>query len=167
MTGQTTTEGAPVAASFRITEARERDAALIRQLTDVWERSVRATHLFLSEADILRIRERLPEALAGVERLLFVNGAADVPVAFMGIEKHALEMLFLAPEARGRGLGKTLLRHALRRYGVNAVSVNEQNPLARGFYEHCGFEVRHRTPRDGNGDPWPLIHMRLSPRKDR
>ena len=130
MTGQTTTEGAPVAAAFRITEARERDAALIRQLTDVWERSVRATHLFLSEADILRIRERLPEALAGVERLLFVNGAADVPVAFMGIEKHALEMLFLAPEARGRGLGKTLLRHALRRYGVNAGSVNEQNPQA-------------------------------------
>ena len=167
MAEQTTTEGAPVAASFRITEARERDAALIRQLTDVWERSVRATHLFLSEADILRIRERLPEALAGVERLLFVNGAADIPVAFMGIEKHSLEMLFLAPEARGRGLGKTLLRHALQQYGVNAVSVNEQNLQARGFYEHCGFEVRHRTPRDGNGDPWPLLHMRLSPRKDR
>ena len=41
------------------------------------------------------------------------------------------------------------------------VAVNEQNPLAKGFYEHMGFEVYKRTECDEQGNPYPLLYMRL------
>ena len=58
------------------------------------------------------------------------------PVAFMGTENGTLEMLFIAPEERGKGLGKRLLRYGIAHFGVNELAVNEQNPQAKGFYEH-------------------------------
>ena len=46
-------------------------------------------------------------------------------------------------------------------YTVNDLAVNEQNPLARGFYEHMGFEVYKRTEYDEQGSPYPLLYMRI------
>lgn len=79
-----------------------------------------------------------------------VNGA-DEPVAFMGIAGNKLEMLFVAPEERGKGVGRLLLRHAVEARGVREVDVNEQNPQARGFYERLGFRVCGRSETDGQG----------------
>lgn len=89
---------------MQIIECVEREGALPAALVDVWERSVRATHAFLSEQEILAIREFVPQALSGVETLVVaLEGGA--PLGFMGAQAGRLEMLFLAPEARGRGLG--------------------------------------------------------------
>ncbi len=89
---------------MQIIECEKREGALLAALVDVWERSVRATHAFLSEEEILAIREFVPQALSGVERLV-VALEGGVPLGFMGAQAGRLEMLFLAPEARGRGLG--------------------------------------------------------------
>ena len=74
--------------------------------------------------------------LAGVTHLIIAEDENGAPIAFMGIENGTLEMLFVSPEERGKGLGKTLLRYAIERYGVERLAVNEQNPQAKGFYEH-------------------------------
>ncbi len=74
--------------------------------------------------------------------------------------KRRLEMLFLSKTARGRGIGKRLLQYGMEHYGVNELTVNEQNPLARGFYEHMGFEVYKRTELDEEGNPYPLLYMK-------
>ena len=37
--------------------------------------------------------------------------------------------------------------------------VNEQNPQARGFYEHMGFAVRERSELDEQGNPYPILFM--------
>ena len=55
---------------MQIIECEEREGALPAALVDVWERSVRATHAFLSAQEILAIREFVPQALSGVERLV-------------------------------------------------------------------------------------------------
>jgi putative acetyltransferase len=47
-----------------------------------------------------------------------------------------------------------------RRPGALTVDVNEQNPAAVGFYERLGFVVVGRSPRDGSGRPFPLLHLR-------
>lgn len=39
--------------------------------------------------------------------------------------------------------------------------MNEQNPQARGFYEHMGFRVYKRTDHDEQGNPYPLLYMEL------
>ena len=71
------------------------------QLLDIWERSVRAPLLFLSDAEVERIRGYVPQALAGVAHLIVAEDRTGRPAAFMGVENGRLERLFLAPEERG------------------------------------------------------------------
>ena len=142
-------------------EAEERDDDLIRSLTEVWEASVRATHDFLSDAEIRMIREYVPEALRSVSILISAEDDEGRPCAFMGIEGDKLEMLFIAPSERGRGLGRRLLEYGIERYGVRRLTVNEQNPQAEGFYEHMGFHVYDRSDHDEQGNPYPLLYMSL------
>jgi putative acetyltransferase len=78
----------------------------------------------------------------------------------MGINGHFLEMLFIDPKFRGQGLGKQLLQLGQTKYGVNELSVNEQNPQAVGFYQHMGFETYKRTDLDEEGQPYPLLYMK-------
>lgn len=79
----------------------------------------------------------------------------------MGIENNKLEMLFIAPEYRGKGIGKKMLLYGIQNYGVNDLAVNEDNPLAKGFYEHMGFKVYERHELDDQGKPYPVLYMRL------
>ena len=86
-----------------------------------------------------------------------INGK---PVAFMGIEENKIEMLFIAPEQRGKGLGRQFVEYAFAKFNVTEVCVNEQNSQAYGFYERMGFEVYKRTPLDEQGQPYPLLYLR-------
>ena len=146
---------------MNILEPTARTSALLAQLLDVWERSVRATHTFLSEEEILRIKAYVPEALGGVAHLFAALDEDGRPLGFMGVQDGSLEMLFLAPQARGRGLGRQLLQYGIDHCGVGRLAVNEQNPAALGFYEHMGFAVYRRTDTDEQGGPYPLLYMRL------
>ena len=82
------------------------------------------------------------------------------PAAFLGVEGDRLEMLFLDPDARGRGLGRALLTYGLEHYAIRKVTVNEQNPAALGFYRHFGFREYRRTETDEEGGPYPLLYLR-------
>lgn len=144
---------------MKIIEVKNRTSELISCLLDVWEGSVRATHLFLSDREIRNIKEYVPQALKGVGHLVIAEDEAGCPKAFMGIEDGSLEMLFVAPEERGKGLGKRLLRYGIENYAVERLAVNEQNPQAKGFYEHMGFRVYKRTELDEQGNPYPLLYM--------
>ncbi|OAT53609.1 histone acetyltransferase [Providencia heimbachae ATCC 35613] len=42
------------------------------------------------------------------------------------------------------------------------IDVNEQNPQAVGFYQHMGFSQYRRSELDGQGNPFPVLHMRLN-----
>lgn len=143
-----------------IREVQERTDALIGKLFQIWERSVKATHLFLSAQEIKQIAQYVPSALAEIPHLIMAVNEADEPVAFMGIEGKTLQMLFLAPNERGKGLGKQLVSYAIRHYSIQELGVNEQNPQAKGFYEHMGFRVNKRTDTDEQGNPYPILYMR-------
>ncbi|MCI8639751.1 MAG: GNAT family N-acetyltransferase [Coprococcus sp.] len=146
---------------MKIIEVAEITPLLIEQLIIVWEKSVKATHLFLSENEVEEIKKYIPQALNGIAHLLIAKREGECPVAFMGIEEQKLEMLFIAPEEREKGLGRKLLQYGIENYSVNELAVNEQNPLARGFYEHMGFHVYKRTEHDEQGNPYPLLYMKL------
>jgi putative acetyltransferase len=131
-------------------------------LVALWERSVRATHDFLSEADIVALRPLVEGALRDDALELWVLvGAGDVPIGFMGLAGDDIAALFLEPAHRGHGAGRRLVRHAQAlRGGALTVDVNEQNLGARGFYEALGFVVTGRSPLDDGGRPFPILHMR-------
>ena len=142
---------------MNICEVQDRTLPLIRQLLVIWEDSVRTTHLFLSDAEVRKIKEYVPQALTGVSHLVIAERKAGCPVAFMGVEGQRLEMLFLSPEERGAGLGRQLLDYGIRWYGIQEVTVNEQNPQAAGFYEHMDFTAYKRTDHDEAGDPYTIV----------
>ena len=144
---------------MKIYEVDKRPAILVQELLEVWEKSVRATHLFLSDEEVKAIKNYVPQALSGVAHLLIAENKEGTPVAFMGVEDGVLEMLFVTPEERGKSLGKQLIRYGIENYVVERLAVNEQNPQAKGFYEHMGFKVYKRTETDEQGNPYPLLYM--------
>lgn len=146
---------------MRIFEVKERTSLLEEQLIEVWKKSVRATHLFLSDNEIKDIKKYVPQAINGIAHLIVVENESKYPVAFMGIKEQTLEMLFITPEERGKGLGKQLILYGIENYSIKELAVNEQNPLAKGFYEHMGFQVYKRTDHDEQGKPYPLLYMKL------
>lgn len=66
---------------------------------------------------------------------------------------------FLSAE-RGKGVGKQLLQYGIENYGIQELTVNEQNPQAVGFYRHMGFKTYKRTDYDEEGNPYPLLYMK-------
>jgi len=86
--------------------------------------------------------------------------ASDVAVAFLLLDGGHMEALFVDPATCGTGVGKALVLHALGLHPQMTTDVNEQNAQAVGFYEHMGFERIGRSPVDGQGRAYPLIHLR-------
>jgi len=68
-------------------------------------------------------------------------------------------MLFVKPQHFGAGIGRNLIKYAVDNMDASKVDVNEQNPNAIGFYEKVGFKKVGRSELDGQGKPFPLIHM--------
>jgi len=134
------------------------------QLTDLWEASVRATHHFLSNEDILFYKSMITEENfnhVDLYKICVNEKSKNEIVAFMGIAEKKLEMLFIHPDYIGKGLGTFLLQYAIGKLNVDRVDVNEQNDRAYIFYKRMGFEKISRDPIDGSGKPFPILHLKL------
>jgi ribosomal protein S18 acetylase RimI-like enzyme len=122
--------------------------------------------------------------LAGVERLMedlsteFLLGAADDDSPPLGVcqlrFRHCLwtaspdcwlEDLYVAEEARGRGVGGALVELALERAGEREcrrveLDANETNADALRLYERHGFSAHHKSAGDERS---LLLGRRLEP----
>ena len=131
------------------------------KLIAIWERSVRATHDFLKEEDLQFYKPLiLNEYFHQVSLFCHKDSSLEI-TGFMGIVDDSLEMLFIDPGSRGKGVGKELLIYAIDQQKVKRVDVNEQNKQAVGFYKHMGFHIVKRSELDGAGKPYPILHMEL------
>ncbi|WP_318376210.1 GNAT family N-acetyltransferase [Enterobacter sp.] len=131
-------------------------------LLEVWESSVRATHDFLQEQDIQALRPLLLHAYFPVLTIKIARLSCDDSIqGFIGVSEKRIEMLFVRAEQRGKGIGKLLLRHAINELGADELDVNEQNPQAVNFYKKNDFITIGRSEVDGQGRPYPLLHMKL------
>lgn len=145
---------------------REVSTAEFPFLLDLWDASVRATHHFLEPAYIDELRPRLlNEWLPAVTLRAHVD-ERNVIRGFVGVYDGKIEMLFVDPAMHGKGIGKALVAHATTELQCSLVDVNEQNRQAVAFYRHVGFVVVDRSPLDGQGKPYPLLHMRLGAATD-
>ena len=132
------------------------------ELVELWERSVRATHGFLADSDIEYLRPIILEQYFDAVELKCAKDSYGKILGFSGVAEGNLEMLFVDPQSIGQGVGSALCTYAIKELGVTKVDVNEQNPQALGFYEHIGFRVVGRSALDGQGKPFPLLHMELA-----
>lgn len=129
-------------------------------LLDLWLRSVRDTHRFLTEEDIQSLLPIVRDQALPALELWALCGEDGAVIGFMGLSGASVEALFMAPGCMRRGGGRMMVEHARRLKGPLTVDVNEQNPAAVRFYEACGFEVVGRSPLDAGGRPFPLLHLR-------
>lgn len=143
-------------------EKDNRNSKLINVLLDVWQASVRASHHFLTEADIRTLTPQAEEALLQIETLWIIEDDLR-PVGFMGVQERKIEMLFLHPDYFRKGVGKELVQRAFRELAVEYVDVNEQNPDAARFYERMGFHTFRRDDTDDQGNPFPILRMKRLP----
>ncbi|OMD05219.1 GNAT family N-acetyltransferase [Paenibacillus sp. FSL R5-0636] len=138
-----------------------RNEELLNRLLNIWESSVRHTHLFLSEQDIDALRPLVMQALEGISDLFAFTDDEEQLIGFIGVQNNKIEMLFVEPAVMGKGVGKALVAYVMQELDVHLVDVNEQNPQALGFYEHMGFQVFERSALDEQGNPFPILHMSL------
>ena len=131
------------------------------ELTALWEASVRATHDFITEADIQFHKAAMPTYLQAVQVFVIRDAAGHIR-GFLGTSADKIEMLFIHPEHRSGGIGRALLAFAIQENGIKKVEVNEQNAQAVGFYRHCGFHVTGRSELDSTGKPYPILFMEFS-----
>jgi putative acetyltransferase len=131
------------------------------ELLAVWERSVRATHDFVSEADIQFFKPLIFNEYFKMMTLFCEKDEEQKLKGFIGIVDDKLEMLFIDPAERGKGIGKKLLIYAITKQKIKKVDVNEQNDQAVGFYKHMGFVVISRSAVDSLGKEYPILSMEL------
>ena len=132
------------------------------RLLDIWRRAVDATHHFLHPADRQAIDVEVAGFLPRAPAWLATD-AADRAVGFMLIGGAHMDALFIDPDWHGQGVGRTLVRHGLDLHPAMTTDVNEQNLGALTFYERMGFARIGRSDHDGQGRPYPLIHLRYAP----
>jgi len=131
-------------------------------LLEIWEASIKATHHFLKEEDIEFFKKTVCEKkIFELVNLTVARADTNKILGFTGVSEDSLEMIFLHPGARGKGIGKMLLKHAIDDLKMTKVDVNEQNMEALEFYKHFRFKVISRSALDGTGKPYPILHMQL------
>jgi putative acetyltransferase len=129
-------------------------------IVSIWRAAVAATHEFLSPEDRKEIDVEAEAYLLSAALWVAVD-PQDQPVAFMGLGAERLEALFVHPQHRGKGVGRTLVSFAATLHPVLDTEVNAQNEQALGFYRHLGFMETGYSPLDDQGRAYPLIRMRL------
>lgn len=130
-------------------------------ILQVWESAVRATHLFLTEENIVSLKPCVEEGVKFVNHLAVIRDEEGTIQAFIGVHDNKIEMLFVNDACRGKGLGKQLINWAINILNIKFVDVNEQNEQGLGFYKHMGFEVFDRSELDEQGNPFPILYMKL------
>jgi putative acetyltransferase len=127
---------------------------------EIWAAAVDATHDFLTAQDRAAIGREVADFLPGAPLWLAVD-ADDRAIGFLLMNDSHMEALFIDPGHRGSGVGRALVDHAAALHGAITTDVNEQNGQAVGFYRRLGFVETGRSDRDGQGRPYPLVHLRL------
>lgn len=102
----------------------------------------------------------MADHLPGMTDVRVAVDCSGAVLGFMAQDAGEIHMLFVAPDAQGRGVGTALLDDATLRFGVLYLEVNEQNPSARAFYRARSFEEVGRSDTDGQGRPFPLLRLR-------
>ena len=128
-------------------------------LTEIWRRAARSTHAFMGDDALDDLAPRIRDLLLPSMdvRVAIVEGQ---PVGFLGArDDDHVELLYIAPEAQGHGIGPMLLRQLGAGRGPRSVEVYAGNTVGLGFYRSQGFHEVRRDPTDLAGRPFAIVHL--------
>lgn len=129
------------------------------RILSIWLSASRIGHPFLSD-DVLASHYALVRDVYLANAEIWTAEHDGIPVGFIGYpEDGFIGALFVDPAQQGRGIGRALIRHAILLKGNLHVEVYAANDKAHSFYTSCGFMDTARRDHDGEGRPFPIIHM--------
>ena len=129
---------------MRLRAATPEDAPTLARILGDWVRETGWIPVLHSREEDVGFLRHLIET---VEVTLAEEAA---PLGFLALDGEDVRALYLAPEARGRGIGRALLADAKARRSRLSLWVFEANSRAVAFYSREGFSVERRT--DGDND---------------
>lgn len=93
---------------MKIYEISKLNPNILKNILKIWKDSVCATHLFLSEGEIARIKKYVPKAIKSVQHIVAAKNNSGI-IAFMGTQNRRLEILFVSSFYTNKGIGKRLI----------------------------------------------------------
>jgi GNAT superfamily N-acetyltransferase len=124
-----------------IREAAPEDMQLVHELCDEFNREVPDLPWRPDDADT---------SISGVDLVLLADADGFAAAKRLGPQAWFLEVVYVRPAARGRGLGVELVREVARRAHTDGaemleLDVLESNEHARRLYERLGFKTVERS----------------------
>ena len=138
---------------------RKGTPADVPRALEIWRAAVDATHGFLSAADRAEIDRMVAQQFLPNAELWLALDADGTPVGFLVMDGTMIDALFVDPARHGLGFGTRLLDHAFSLAPNATVDASEQASNALAFYLARGFRITGRSPTDGQGRPYPLVHL--------
>ena len=126
---------------------------------EIWRSAVDATHGFLTPQDRAEIDEMVATTFLPNAEMWVAADESETVTGFLVMDGEMIDALFVDPALHGQGYGTLLLRHALELSPNATVDASEQATNALPFYLRRGFRVVGRSETDGQGRPYPLIHL--------
>ncbi|KAB0574277.1 GNAT family N-acetyltransferase [Helicobacter pullorum NCTC 12824] len=141
------------------------EPSMLPAMLEIWEDSVRASHFFLKDNDIVEIKEEVKGAFAFLQNILVAKLNNDF-AGFIGVSEKSIEMLFVASKFFNLGLGKRLILEAVNAFFTEQNEIlldcNEQNERGLTFYQKLGFKERGKSQKDSKGRDFAIIHFAIS-----
>ena len=141
------------------------DSSMLPAMLKIWEDSVRASHFFLKDNDIVEIKEEVKGAFAFLQNIIVAKVGGEF-AGFIGVSEKMIEMLFASPKFFNLGLGKRLILEATNRFFSEQneilVDCNEQNERGLEFYKKLGFKQVSRSEKDPSGRDFAIIHFSIA-----
>jgi putative acetyltransferase len=132
-------------------------------LTDLWERSARSSHAFMGDEVFAQQRPRVRDLLLP-SMDVWVAETSGEKLGFVGAREDVVELLYVAPEAQGRGLGPALLSYVDGGAGPHSVEVYADNTVGVAFYRGQGFVEQLRYAVTVGGGTFEVMRLTRSDR---
>ena len=141
------------------------EPSMLPAMLEIWEDSVRASHFFLKDSDIVEIKQEVKAAFSSLQNILVAKLNNDF-AGFIGVSEKMIEMLFASPKFFNLGLGKRLILEACNAFFAKQdeilVDCNEQNERGLKFYQKLGFKQLGRSEKDSSGRDFAIIHFSIT-----
>ncbi|WP_395002261.1 GNAT family N-acetyltransferase [uncultured Helicobacter sp.] len=141
------------------------EPSMLDSMLTIWEDSVRASHFFLKDSDIVEIKQEVKAAFSSLQNILVAKVEGEF-AGFIGVSEKMIEMLFASPKFFNLGLGKRLILEACNAFFAKQdeilVDCNEQNERGLKFYQKLGFKQLGRSEKDSSGRDFAIIHFSIT-----
>jgi len=119
-------------------------------IIDTWFAASRIATPFLSDEFLAQERDNIRRLwLPKADTWVFET--EDGVAGFLSLLGNEVGALFVHPDAQGRGIGTSLMDHAVSLHDGLVLDVFEANAIGRRFYERYGFRLESRQLHETSG----------------